>query len=190
MEVQLRSLTTLLATACHNLGTNDMQQLMSILALSGLGFPVLSFWIALYFERVQGYNALMTGVHMLPMSIVGVAANVVAALVQHKVSNKLLVGIGSTALTLSLTLAALQRDGDSYWAFAFPALCLCVIGMDFEFVVANVSFVTKLLQLLYSSVLTIRRCTFCLQCHSTSNPLQVRYFRQYPVYAALSLLES
>ncbi|EMD87455.1 hypothetical protein COCHEDRAFT_1145117 [Bipolaris maydis C5] len=115
----------------------DFSLLMSILALSGLGFPVLSFWIALYFERVQGYNALMTGVHMLPMSIVGVAANVVAALVQHKVSNKLLVGIGSTALTLSLTLAALQRDGDSYWAFAFPALCLCVIGMDFEFVVAN-----------------------------------------------------
>ncbi|EUC40083.1 hypothetical protein COCMIDRAFT_109683 [Bipolaris oryzae ATCC 44560] len=115
----------------------DFSLLMGILALATLGFPVLIFWMALYFQRVQGYSALMTGVHMLPMAIVGLTANAVAALVQHKVSNKLLVGIGSTALTLSFTLAALQRDGDSYWAFAFPALCLCVVGIDFEFIVAN-----------------------------------------------------
>ena len=178
VEIQLRSFTTLLATACHDLGTNDMQQLMSILALATLGFPVLSFWIALYFQRVQEYSALMTGVHMLPMAIVGLTANAVAALIQHKVSNKLLVGIGSTALTLSFTLAALQRDGDSYWAFAFPALCLCVVGIDFNFIVANVSFVTRILQLPH------------LQCHSTSNPLPVRSSRRYPVYATLLLLES
>ena len=76
---------------------------------------------------------------MLPMVIVGLTANAVAALVQHKVSNKLLVGIGAAALTVSFTLAAVQRYGDSYWAFSFPALCLCVIGVDFQFIVANVS---------------------------------------------------
>jgi hypothetical protein len=80
----------------------------------------------------------MTGVHMLPMVVVGLTANAVAALIQHKVSNKLLVGIGAAALTISFTLAAVQRYGDSYWAFSFPALCLCVIGVDFQFIVANV----------------------------------------------------
>lgn len=81
----------------------------------------------------------MTGVHMLPMVVVGLMANLVAALVQHKVSNKLLVGIGAISYVASFVLAASQRYGDSYWAFTFPALCLCVIGADFQFIVANVS---------------------------------------------------
>jgi|TARA_R110002003_G_scaffold214_40_gene16340 uncharacterized membrane protein YeaQ/YmgE (transglycosylase-associated protein family) len=104
-----------------------------------LGFPVFAFWIALYFQTVLGYSALMTGVHMLPMVVFGLLANLVAALIQHKVSNKLLVGIGAGAYLLSFVLAAVQRYGDSYWAFSFPALCLCVIGADFQFIVANVS---------------------------------------------------
>ncbi|USP80631.1 uncharacterized protein yc1106_07905 [Curvularia clavata] len=115
----------------------DFSLLMSMLAFATLGFPVLSFWIALYFQQVLGYNALMTGVHMLPMAVVGFLANVVAALIQHKVSNKLIFGIGATSLTVSFILAALQRHGDSYWAFAFPALCLVTLGIDFEFIVAN-----------------------------------------------------
>ncbi|KAI4631286.1 hypothetical protein J4E83_002817 [Alternaria metachromatica] len=115
----------------------DFSLLLVILSCGFLGFPIFSFWIALYFQTQLNYNALMTGVHMLPMVIVGLTANAVAALVQHKVSNKLLVSIGAAALTVSFTLAAVQRYGDSYWAFSFPALCLCVIGVDFQFIVAN-----------------------------------------------------
>lgn len=81
----------------------------------------------------------MTGVHMLPTIVFGLLANLVAALIQHKVSNKLLVGIGAIAYLVSFVLAAVQRHGDSYWAFSFPSLCLCVIGVDFQFIVANVS---------------------------------------------------
>lgn len=103
------------------------------------GFPVFSFWIALYFQNVQGYSSLMTGVHMLPMVISGLLANLVAALIQHKVSNKLLMGIGAISYVISFTLAAVQRDGNSFWAFSFPALIFCVIGADFQFIVANVS---------------------------------------------------
>ena len=121
--------------------THIPNQLLTILSCGFLGFPVLSFWIALYFQTELNYNALMTGVHMLPMVVVGLTANAVAALIQHKVSNKLLVGIGAAALTVSFTLAAVQRYGDSYWAFSFPALCLCVIGVDFQFIVANVSWI-------------------------------------------------
>jgi hypothetical protein len=114
-------------------------QLLVIMSSGFLGFPVFAFWIALYFQTVLGYSALMTGVHMLPMVVFGLLANLVAALIQHKVSNKLLVGIGAGAYLLSFVLAAVQRYGDSYWAFSFPALCLCVIGADFQFIVANVS---------------------------------------------------
>jgi uncharacterized membrane protein YeaQ/YmgE (transglycosylase-associated protein family) len=105
-----------------------------------IGFPILVFWIALYFQRVLHLSALMTGVHMLPMVIFGLLANLVASLIQHKISNKLIMGIGAVAYVVSFLLAAVQRNGDSYWAFSFPALCLCVIGADFQFIVANVSF--------------------------------------------------
>ncbi|CAO2648395.1 Nn.00g076620.m01.CDS01 [Neocucurbitaria sp. VM-36] len=115
----------------------DFSLLLIILSCGFLGFPVLAFWLALYFQTVLGYSALMTGVHMLPMVVVGLLANMVAALIQHKVSNKLIVGIGATAYLVSFVLAAVQRYGDSYWAFSFPALMLCVVGADFQFIVAN-----------------------------------------------------
>ncbi|KAF2633344.1 MFS general substrate transporter [Macroventuria anomochaeta] len=115
----------------------DFSLLLLILSFGFLGFPVFSFWLALYFQTELGYNALMTGVHMLPMVVVGLLANAIAALIQHKVSNKRIMGIGAWAYVAAFILAAVQRYGDSYWAFSFPALCLCVIGADFEFIVAN-----------------------------------------------------
>lgn len=80
----------------------------------------------------------MTGVHMLPMFVCGVLVNFIAALIQHKISNKLLMGIGAFAYVVAFMLVALHRNGDSYWAFAFPGLCLLVVGADFQFVVTNV----------------------------------------------------
>ncbi|KAJ4336928.1 hypothetical protein N0V95_008477 [Ascochyta clinopodiicola] len=115
----------------------DFSLLLLILSFGFLGFPVLSFWLALYFQTELGYSALMTGVHMLPMVVIGLLANLIAALIQHKVSNKLIMGIGAWAYVISFVLAAVQRYGDSYWAFSFPALCLCVVGADFQFIVAN-----------------------------------------------------
>ncbi|KZM24555.1 uncharacterized protein EKO05_0008667 [Ascochyta rabiei] len=121
----------------HVFKDRDFSLLLLILSFGFLGFPVQTFWLALYFQTELGYSALMTGVHMLPMVVVGVLANLVAALIQHKVSNKLIMGIGAWAYVISFVLTAVQRYGDSYWAFSFPALCLCVIGADLQFIVAN-----------------------------------------------------
>jgi hypothetical protein len=113
--------------------------LLTILSFGFIGFPVMSFWVALYFQNVLHLSALMTGVHMLPMVVFGLLANLVAATIQHKVSNKLIVGIGACAYVIAFTLAALNKAGITYWALLFPSLCLCVIGADFQFIVANVS---------------------------------------------------
>jgi len=48
-------------------------------------------------------------------------------------------GLGAAAFTISFILLAVQRSGDSYWAFTFPALTLVSVGTDFEFNVVNVS---------------------------------------------------
>ncbi|KAH7089623.1 major facilitator superfamily-domain-containing protein [Paraphoma chrysanthemicola] len=115
----------------------DFSLLLAILSLGFLAFPIFFFWLALYFQTVLGYSALKTGVHMLPTAVSGFLANLTAALIQHKVSNKLLVGIGSMTFVIGFVLGAVQRYGDSYWAFSFPALCLSVVGADFQFIVAN-----------------------------------------------------
>ncbi|PVI03870.1 hypothetical protein DM02DRAFT_669438 [Periconia macrospinosa] len=115
----------------------DFSILLAIISLGFVGFPVFSFWISLYFQRALEQSALMTGVYLLPMAICGFLANVVAALIQHKVSNKLLMGIGAFSYVVAFMLGAVQRHGDIYWAFSFPALCLCVVGADFEFIVTN-----------------------------------------------------
>ena len=76
---------------------------------------------------------------MLPMFVCGVLANLIAALIQHKISNKLLMGIGASSYLVAFVLSAVQRSGDSYWAFSFLGLCFVVVGADFQFVVTNVS---------------------------------------------------
>lgn len=48
-------------------------------------------------------------------------------------------GLGAAAFTIAFILVAVQRSGDSYWAFTFPALAIIVIGTDLEFNVVNVS---------------------------------------------------
>ena len=48
-------------------------------------------------------------------------------------------GLGAAAFTVSFLLVAVQRSGDSYWVFTFPALAIVVVGTDLEFNVVNVS---------------------------------------------------
>lgn len=115
----------------------------------------------------------MVGVHLLPMVVFGLLANIFAALLQHRVSNKLLMGIGATAYIVAFTLGAVQREGDSYWAFSFPALSLCVIGADIQFVVGNVSRPTYL----YPFRTNCNRCMFCLRCPPINNQSQAHFFK-------------
>lgn len=111
--------------------------LVAILVLGFLSFPVALFWAALFFQRVWNFSPLETAVHLLPAAISGIAINVVAGLFLHRISNKLLTGIGAVAYTVACILMALNKEDSSYWAFYFPALALIVVGADFHFNVCN-----------------------------------------------------
>lgn len=102
-----------------------------------MAFTPAAFFIALYFQDVWHFSAIMTAVHVLPMAVMGMLVNLFAGLFLHKVSNKLLMLIGASAYTISSLLLAMNRRHSSYWAFCFPAFCLNVIGADLEFNVAN-----------------------------------------------------
>lgn len=55
----------------------------------------------------------------------------------HRVSNKLLMGVGAAAYFLAFTLFALQRTPHAYWPFIFPGLCVITVGADLQYNVAN-----------------------------------------------------
>lgn len=90
-------------------------------------------------QNVLGFSALGVAVHLLPQAICGIIVNIVAGLILHKVSNRLLTGIGAICYFLAALLLALMKEENAYWPFIFPALMLSVIGADFQFNVANVS---------------------------------------------------
>ncbi|PYH40862.1 putative transporter [Aspergillus saccharolyticus JOP 1030-1] len=115
----------------------DFSLVITILLLGFLAFPIMSFWIALFMQKIKGYSPLLVAVHMLPMAIGGILVNLIAGLVMHRVSNTLLLAIGATAYVGSFLLMGLQHSTSSYWAFMFPGLLLAVVGADFEFCVAN-----------------------------------------------------
>ncbi|RYP09584.1 hypothetical protein DL765_008394 [Monosporascus sp. GIB2] len=122
----------------------EFSLLLAILLLGFLSFPALFFFGALYLQELFGYSALITAMCLLPVAISGVIVNILAGRLLHKVSNKLLMGIGAAGFTVAFLLVAVQRSGVSYWAFTFPAFIIVVFGTDFEFNVVNMYVVSSL----------------------------------------------
>ncbi|KAK3386464.1 aminotriazole resistance protein [Podospora didyma] len=122
----------------------EFSLLLGILLLGFGSFPSLFFFAALYLQEIFQYSALITAVCLIPTAVSGVVVNFIAGKLLHKVSNKLLMGIGAAAFTVSFLLVAVQRLGASYWAFTFPAFTIVVIGTDLEFNVVNMYVISSL----------------------------------------------
>ncbi|KAK3312983.1 putative aminotriazole resistance protein [Apodospora peruviana] len=123
---------------------HEFSLLIGILLLGFVSFPALFFFSALYLQDLFGYSALIAAVCLLPSAVAGVVVNILAGKLLHKVSNKLLMGIGAAGFTIAFLLAAVHRSGASYWAFTFPAFIMVVFGTDFEFNVVNMYVVSSL----------------------------------------------
>jgi len=113
-------------------------QINVVVLLGFMSFTTSAFWLSLYMQNVLGFSALKVAIHLLPQAIGGIAVNIVAGFVLHKVDNKVLTGIGALSYLLAVTLLAIMKEDSSYWAFIFPSLLLSVIGADLQFNVANV----------------------------------------------------
>jgi hypothetical protein len=111
---------------------------MGALSLGFMAFISGQFWMALYMQEIQGYSGLSITVRLLPMVVSGVLVNVVCAFVLHRVSNKLLMLIASTAYTVSFLIMSFTKADSIYWGVYFVPLVLMVVGADIEFNVVNV----------------------------------------------------
>jgi MFS family permease len=110
---------------------------LAILMLGFMAFTPGSFFIALYFQNIWHLSPLGVAVHLLPMVISGITVNIIAGMILHKVSNKLLMYIGTSSYFVAFLLLAFNRIDSSYWSFCFPSFVIVVIGADLEFNVAQ-----------------------------------------------------
>ena len=111
--------------------------LVASLNLCFYGFSCNFFWATLGWQRAYANSPLEVAVKILPAAIGGMLVNFAAALLMHRVSNKLLMIIATAAGVLSNALWSATSKSISFWALAFPAQLLMVTGLDVAFCVTN-----------------------------------------------------
>ncbi|ERF75249.1 hypothetical protein EPUS_00041 [Endocarpon pusillum Z07020] len=116
-------------------------------AIISFGYAAFSsnmFFLALFLQKIRSMSPLLVAVHLLPQVIGGILVNIIAGLLMHYISNKILISVGAVCYVLAFTLLSVMQEDSSYWAFIFPALCLSVVGADFEFTVTNMYVMSSL----------------------------------------------
>lgn len=118
--------------------------LITILCLGYYGFAGNFFWLTLGWQRAYNDSPLIVAVKMLPAAIGGMIVNVIAALLMHRVSNKLLSIIAAACTVTSSALLSASSKSISYWALYFPSQLFAVIGGDISFCVTNLYVMSSL----------------------------------------------
>ena len=118
--------------------------LVSTLCMGLYGLSGNEFWITLYWQRVLNDTPLLVAAKLLPMMIGGLAISIIAALIMHRVSNKLLMIAGAVCFVISSILFSVAQQDSSYWEYYFLAPLLSVVGADFEFTVTNMCVMSSL----------------------------------------------
>ena len=130
--------------------------LVTMLCLGFYGFSGNIFWLTLSWQRLEHSSALAVAIRLLPAMIGGIIINIIAGLVMHRVSNKLLMTVGAVGNVIACALFSGMNSyhrghtlsgeeyGTMYWSFALPALLASVIGADFTFTVVNMYVMSSL----------------------------------------------
>lgn len=100
-------------------------------------FNAVSYFATLFIQDIQHVSALQTSLRFLPMAVFGLATNMVCGYVMDKIPANILVLVTSMLSAVSPLLYAISSPKWTYWAAAFPAMCLSPIGSDVLFNVAN-----------------------------------------------------
>lgn len=117
---------------------------VAVLCLGFYGFSGNLFWLTLMWQRIDQTTPLMNAVQLLPAGIAGILVNILAALIMHRISNKLIMTIGAVSQVIACALFSAIYTDISYWALVFPALLFSVLGQDLEFTVANMYVMSSL----------------------------------------------
>jgi len=100
-------------------------------------FNAFGYFVTLFIQDIQHVSALQTSLRFLPQVVFGFATSMVNGYLMDKVSASILVLITSLLSAASPLLFAIQSPTWTYWAAAFPALCISPIATDVLFNVSN-----------------------------------------------------
>jgi hypothetical protein len=103
-----------------------------------MSFITNLFWISLYMQEVQHLSPLQIAVRLLPQALVGFIWSYIGQALVSKIPGGIIMGIGGFAYLVGATLQIFVRQDTSYWLLLFPALCITVVGADFQFIVSTV----------------------------------------------------
>jgi MFS family permease len=115
-----------------------------VLCLGFAGFAGNMFWLSLLWQRINRLSSLMVAVHLLPAGIGGILTNVLAAMIMHRVSNRLIMIIGGASAVVACAFFSAIYTSISFWALAFPGLLFSVLSQDLEFTVTNMYVMSSL----------------------------------------------
>lgn len=96
-------------------------------------FNAFQYISTLFFQDVQNISALQASIRFLPMAVVGVLTNAIAAHLVAKVNVNTLLGISAVITAVAPILMAVASPDWTYWAAAFIAIALSPINGDGKF---------------------------------------------------------
>lgn len=95
-------------------------------------FNAFQYITTLFFQDIQNISALQASIRFLPMAVVGVLTNTIAAYLVAKVNVNMLLGISAVITAVSPVVMALASPEWTYWAAGFVAMTFSPINGDGE----------------------------------------------------------
>ncbi|KAL4940326.1 hypothetical protein BDV06DRAFT_213581 [Aspergillus oleicola] len=100
-------------------------------------FNAFQYISTLFFQDVQNISPLQASIRFLPMAVVGVVTNVIAAHLVAKVNVNMLLGVSAVITAVSPILMAVASPNWTYWAAAFVAMTLSPVNGDVLWTVSS-----------------------------------------------------
>lgn len=95
-------------------------------------FNAFQYISTLFFQDIQNSSALQASIRFLPMAVVGVVTNMIAAYLVSRVNVNILLGISAIITAVSPILMAVASPKWTYWTAAFFAMILSPVNGDGE----------------------------------------------------------
>ncbi|KAK4540170.1 hypothetical protein LTR36_009756 [Oleoguttula mirabilis] len=104
---------------------------MFTMAMFFASFSNFLVFATYYFQDYHGRDPIQTTVRFLPTGVVGVMTIFVTSQILARVKVNYILMFGTLCCTVATLLFAIPiNPNKTYWAYAFPAMCLSVLGAD------------------------------------------------------------
>lgn len=137
VAIELRSQEPLVPFRLFRLRTLTGANLGTLL-LSAVILGV-NYFLTLYFQQVQAYSPLITGLAFLPMTLVSVLASGIAARLVSRIGARLLLLLGMLALAGGTALLSQISPHGTYLISVLPGLLFVAVGLGFGFTIGTLA---------------------------------------------------